>query len=51
MKILRIAGELYPEIIGGLSIHVHEMSKMQAEMGHDVTIITQRAIIKKNIPL
>lgn len=40
MKILRVASDLYPAVVGGYGIHVHEMSKMQAEMGHDVTVLT-----------
>lgn len=41
MKILRVASDLYPDVVGGVGLHVHEMSKMQAEMGHDVTVFTQ----------
>lgn len=40
MKILRVASDLYPSVIGGYGIHVHEMSRMQAAMGHDVTVLT-----------
>jgi glycosyltransferase involved in cell wall biosynthesis len=40
MKILRVASDLYPAVIGGYGIHVHEMSRMQAAMGHDVTVLT-----------
>ena len=40
MKILRVASDLYPAVVGGYGIHVHEMSKMQAEKGHDVTVLT-----------
>lgn len=43
MKILRIAADLYPSAIGGLAIHAYEMSKAQANMGHDVTVFTSRA--------
>ena len=38
MKILRIASDLYPSVVGGLGVHAHEMSKLQAELGHDVTV-------------
>ncbi len=40
MKILRVAGDLYPAFVGGIAIHAHEMSKMQASMGHEVTVYT-----------
>ncbi|WP_331234200.1 glycosyltransferase family 4 protein [Natronorarus salvus] len=40
LKILRVASDLYPEVMGGLSLHVHEMSRLQAEWGHDVTVLT-----------
>lgn len=40
MKILRVASDLYPATVGGYGIHVHEMSKMQATLGHDVTVVT-----------
>ena len=40
MKILRVTSDLYPFVIGGIGIHTHEMSKMQAERGNDVTVIT-----------
>ena len=40
MKILRVASDLYPSIVGGLGLHAHEMSKEQARLGHDVTVYT-----------
>ncbi|WIV68833.1 glycosyltransferase family 4 protein [Natrialbaceae archaeon AArc-T1-2] len=40
MKILRVASSLHPEKPGGVGLHVHQMSSMQAGMGHDVTILT-----------
>lgn len=40
MKILRVASDLYPEVIGGNAIHVHEMSKKQAELGHEIVVYT-----------
>jgi len=40
LKILRVVQSTYPEVIGGVGIHVHEMSRRQSEMGHDVTILT-----------
>jgi glycosyltransferase involved in cell wall biosynthesis len=39
-KILRVATDLYPEILGGGALHAHELSRVQAEMGHDVTVLT-----------
>jgi glycosyltransferase involved in cell wall biosynthesis len=40
VKILRVAGDLYPAFVGGIAIHAHEMSKMQASVGHEVTVYT-----------
>lgn len=40
MKILRVVGDLYPFVVGGLEIHAHEMSKYQAILGHEVTVYT-----------
>lgn len=40
MKILRVAQKLYPEHPGGGTYHVHAMSRDQAAMGHDVTVLT-----------
>lgn len=40
VRILRIASDIYPDVMGGVGIHVHEMSKLQAEWGHDVTVYT-----------
>ena len=40
LRILRVANDVYPDVMGGLSIHVHEMSKLQAEWGHEVTVLT-----------
>ena len=40
MRILRIAPDIYPHVVGGICIHAHEMSKEQARMGHDVTVYT-----------
>ena len=40
MKILRVVGDIYPDVTGGLEIHAHEMSKMQADCGHEVTVFT-----------
>ena len=40
MRILRVAQKLYPEVPGGGTYHVHAMSRDQAAMGHDVTVLT-----------
>lgn len=42
MKILRVISDLYPDVVGGLPLHAHEMSKLQAKSGHEVTIFTSR---------
>lgn len=40
LDILRVASDVYPDVVGGLSLHVHEMSQLQAEWGHEVTVLT-----------
>lgn len=40
MRILRVAQKLYPEYPGGGPYHVHAISRDQAAMGHDVTVLT-----------
>ena len=40
MKILCVASDLYPPVIGGIGVHAHKMSKEQARLGHDVTVYT-----------
>ncbi|NHN62463.1 glycosyltransferase family 4 protein [Haloarcula sp. JP-Z28] len=40
MRILRVAQNLYPEVPGGGTYHVHAMSRDQAAVGHDVTVLT-----------
>jgi len=42
MRILRIAQKVYPEVKGGGTYHIHAMSRDQAAMGHDVTVLTVR---------
>jgi glycosyltransferase involved in cell wall biosynthesis len=42
MKILRVVSDLYPSVVGGVGLHAHEMSRIQAEEGHDVTVLTYR---------
>ncbi len=40
MRILRVAPWLYPNSKGGGEYHVHAMSRDQAAMGHNVTVLT-----------
>lgn len=40
MRILRVAQKLYPDVKGGGAYHAHAMSRDQAAMGHDVTVLT-----------
>lgn len=40
LEILRIASDLYPDVLGGGAIHAHAMSRRQAAAGHDVTVLT-----------
>lgn len=42
MRILRVAPWLYPDTKGGGQYHVHALSRDQAAMGHDVTVLTIR---------
>jgi glycosyltransferase involved in cell wall biosynthesis len=43
LRILRVAQPLYPAVTGGGAYHVHAMSRDQAAMGHDVTVLTIRS--------
>jgi len=40
LDVLRVASDIYPDVLGGGALHVHEMSRLQAAMGHDVTVLT-----------
>lgn len=40
INILRISTDTYPEVLGGGALHAHEMSKLQSDMGHEVTLLT-----------
>lgn len=40
MDILRVAQKCYPDVVGGGPYHVHALSRDQAAMGHDVTVLT-----------
>ncbi len=42
MRILRVAPWLYPDTKGGGQYHVHALSRDQAAMGHEVTVVTIR---------
>lgn len=42
MRILRVSQKCYPDVLGGGAYHVHAMSRDQAAMGHDVTVLTVR---------
>lgn len=42
MRILRVAQKVYPDVKGGGPYHVHAISRDQAAMGHDVTVLTVR---------
>lgn len=42
MRILRVAQKCYPDVSGGGPYHVHALSRDQAAMGHDVTVLTVR---------
>ncbi|WP_331234296.1 glycosyltransferase family 4 protein [Natronorarus salvus] len=43
MRILRVAQTIYPDVKGGGAYHAHALSRDQAEMGHDVTVLTIEA--------
>ena len=40
LRILRIVQSTYPEVVGGIGLHVHWMSQRQAELGHEVVVLT-----------
>ncbi len=40
MNILRVAQHLYPDTKGGGQYHIHALSRDQAAMGHNVTVLT-----------
>lgn len=42
MRILRVSQALYPDRTGGAPYHVHALSRDQAALGHDVTVLTTR---------
>ncbi|AGB38746.1 glycosyltransferase [Natronococcus occultus SP4] len=40
MNIMRVVPSLYPEKMGGIGLHAHHLSRLQAEDGHDITVYT-----------
>lgn len=40
LDILRLTNSLYPDKVGGIPLHTHQMSKYQADLGHNVTVAT-----------
>lgn len=40
MRILRVAQDIFPEVVGGGSYHAHALSRDQATRGHEVTVLT-----------
>ncbi len=43
IRILCVASDLYPAVVGGIGVVAHEMSKEQVKLGHDVTVYTSGA--------
>ncbi|MFM8350923.1 MAG: glycosyltransferase family 4 protein [Actinomycetales bacterium] len=43
MRILHLSWEYPPVIYGGLGRHVHALTRTQADLGHDVAVLTQAA--------
>jgi len=42
MRVLRVTPWVCPDTKGGGQYHVHAMSRDQAAMGHDTTVLTTR---------
>jgi glycosyltransferase involved in cell wall biosynthesis len=40
MKILRVASDLYPYVVGGIGLHTHNLSIRQVRDGHEVMVFT-----------
>ncbi|WP_336343300.1 glycosyltransferase family 4 protein [Halalkalicoccus ordinarius] len=49
MKILRLSQEIYPDVTGGGAYHAHALSRDQADMGHDVTVVTFSSEIEDTV--
>ena len=43
MRILRVTSDLYPQVMGGVGVHTHEMSKSQSRKGHEVTVLSSKS--------
>ena len=39
MRVLRVASDIYPWVVGGYPIHVHEMAYYQEKMGVHNTVV------------
>jgi len=39
LRILRVASDIYPDVSGGLGLHVHHLSREQGHRGHDVHVL------------
>ena len=42
LKVLCVSERLYPSVVGGIGLHVHEISKWQVKYGSNVTIYTSK---------
>ncbi len=42
LRICRVTNALYPDLYGGHAIYCHELSMKQANIGHEITVITCR---------
>jgi glycosyltransferase involved in cell wall biosynthesis len=40
MRILRVAQDIFPDVVGGAPYHIHALSRDQAARGHEVTVLT-----------
>lgn len=40
LRVLRISTDTYPDIVGGGALHAHDMSRMQADAGHEILLLT-----------
>ena len=40
MNVMRVVPSLYPEKMGGIGLHAHHLSRLQAEDGHNITVYT-----------
>ena len=42
LRVLRVSSDIYPDVVGGLGVHVRELSRDQAKLGHKVRVLTSR---------